>query len=96
MADIDLAPQPDTDYGFATERDVHEYSIHSLAATAALINIQNMIDNYYPSDRSLQAIALHTYLKQFNLSDDSPTLVKDLMTIRKHSINNMYVDDEWD
>lgn len=95
MADIDLASHPDTAFGYASEHDVLEYSIHSLAANAAVNNIQSFVSNFYPSDHSLQTYALYSYLKQFDLSDSS-TVIDTLYKIRDHSLENVFVCDAWD
>lgn len=96
MNNIDLAPQPDTDYDFATESDIKEYSIHSLAAAGALNIIQYLIDDYDPRDQNLQSTALYNYLRQFDFSEDSPTLITDLLTIRENFMNFAYINDTWD
>nr|AYN75548.1 replicative protein [Halhan virus 1] len=96
MNELDLTPQPDTDYGYSTDIDVLEYSIHSLAASAAINNIRNFVNNFYPSDHSLQYHALYSYLNQFDLSPNSTNVIETLVQIRNHAFNNIYVCEEWD
>lgn len=93
MAELDLAPQPDTDYGFATDYDILEYSIHSLAASAAICNIENFVHYFDTSDQTLQTCALYSYLKQFSFEQNP---IQKLCLIRQHSLNNAYICKEWD
>lgn len=94
---LDPACDPDSDYDIATDADVNEYSIHSLAATAALTNIRNFLDSYYPSPQhSLQTTALYSYLNQFDFSTDSAATLDTLFHIRKHAMNNAFVSPAWD
>lgn len=93
LNDLDLAPQPDTDYGLATDDDVLQYSIHSLAASAAICNIENFVHYYEMSGTTLQKGALYAYLKQFSF-DEAP--IATLFSIRENSLNNAFICKEWD
>jgi len=96
MAQLGITSQPDTDYGYATDEDALNYSIHSLAASAAICLIENYV-HYFEDctspETSLQEFALHTYLKQFSFED---TPINTLFHIRQHALNNMYICEKWD
>lgn len=96
MTDLGIEPQPDYDYGLATDDDVFEYTIHSLAASAAICNIENYV--YYfdqIKEPTLQQYALYNYLKQFDF-DMTFKPIKLLDIIRKNALNNAFICKEWD
>jgi V8-like Glu-specific endopeptidase len=96
MDNLDLACTSEMDCGYATDDDVNEYSIHSLAATAALNNIRNFIEEFDSREQPLQSHALYAYLKQFDLSDEPAALIDTLFKIRENFMDNMFVSEEWD
>lgn len=85
------------DFDLATEQDYLEYSIANLSATAALTNIRNFVEDYYPSDDpSLQNAALYVYLNQFDLYQSDKENNKTLFKIRKELPYNLVVSPEFD
>jgi hypothetical protein len=95
MADFDLAPSPANTYGYAFDHDMLEYSIHSLAATAAWNNIRNYISDF-DLTRPLKEHALHSFLTQFNLDQSDEGIQKELFRLRDKIMDNIFVCKDWD
>jgi len=93
---LDLDYETDNSFDTATDEDIREFSIHSLAATAALSTIRNFLDNFSPSDHSLQNCALHSYLNQYDFDQDSSSIVKLLFEIRENLLINLSATHELD
>jgi len=93
--ELDLDFDLDSDFGHATDNDILEYSIHSLAASAAICNIQNFVEYFDRDHQTLQTCALKSYLQQFDFDAD-PSPVSTLFRIREHALNNAFICREWD
>lgn len=74
-----------------------EYELPSLAASAAMHNIINFVEDWYPSDSSLQYNALYHYLKQFTFGGSTEDVVLSLRQIASNSkLMAASICREWD
>lgn len=98
MSSLSIEADPDTDYGFATDYDKLCYSIHSLAATAALNNIRKYVSDFYPRDTSLQESSLIRFLESLPIFEPLTTeqTIDLLYSIRNNAITHHYICHEWD